>query len=345
MTWTRPIGRKTTIVAGILLLLGLIGVAGASIPSGQLPAHQSSAVTTQSASVAETAPHGESAAAAGHGEAGGEAAAEGGKQPELPSFITVILHTKIGDTRIADTKVGHFLHVYEKQVFVVIAAAFLSLLIFGTLRLRAMIPGRTQVLMELIVEKFYTGLGAILGPGNEKYIPFLGSLFMFILVGNLMGIIPLFAASTSVFQTTVTLALIVFFYVHFNAIREAGFVHWIDHLAGSPRDVVGWCVVPLLLPLEIIGELAKPLSLSLRLYGNIMGEDILIGVFMTLGISLMGVIWHEPLVGIPLHLPFYFLALLTSTIQALVFTLLSTVYIALLLPHKTHSAGEAGAHH
>ena len=85
------------------------------------------------------------------------------------------------------------------------------------------------------------------------------------------------------------------------------------------------------LPIHLIGELAKPLSLSLRLFGNITGEDVLLAVFVGLGVAAMSFI-HVP-VGIPLHLPFIFLALLVSLIQALVFTLLSTIYFLMMLPH------------
>jgi F-type H+-transporting ATPase subunit a len=104
-------------------------------------------------------------------------------------------------------------------------------------------------------------------------------------------------------------------------------------MAGSPRDVISWCMVPLLFPLHIIGELAKPFSLALRLFGNITGEDTLVAVFVGLGIAILA---FSP-VGVPLQLPFYFLGLLLSTIQALVFTLLSTIYILLMLPHEEHA--------
>jgi len=89
----------------------------------------------------------------------------------------------------------------------------------------------------------------------------------------------------------------------------------------------------------VIGELARPLSLSLRLFGNMMGEETLIAVFIGLGITVLS-FTHLP-IGVPLQVPFMFLALLTTLIQALVFTLLSTIYFALVLPH---SHQEEGAH-
>jgi len=84
----------------------------------------------------------------------------------------------------------------------------------------------------------------------------------------------------------------------------------------------------------VLGEFIKPLSLSLRLFGNVMGEDKLIAVFVVLGASMLAFM-NSP-IGIPIQVPIVFLALMTSTIQALVFTLLSTIYIALMLPHGEH---------
>jgi F-type H+-transporting ATPase subunit a len=119
--------------------------------------------------------------------------------------------------------------------------------------------------------------------------------------------------------------------VQYAGIRNLGLIGYFHHLAGSPRSVVEWVLVPLNLPLHIIGELARPVSLSLRLFGNITGEDMLLAIFATLGVSLLS-FTHAP-IGIPLHLPFIFLALLTSFVQALVFTLLTTIYFSLMSTH------------
>ena len=102
--------------------------------------------------------------------------------------------------------------------------------------------------------------------------------------------------------------------------------------------MISWVLVPLNLPIHLIGELAKPLSLSLRLFGNITGEDVLIAAFT--GVGIMAISFLKLPVGIPLQLPFYFLGLLMSAIQALVFTSLSAIYIALMLPHE-----HEGEHH
>ncbi len=103
----------------------------------------------------------------------------------------------------------------------------------------------------------------------------------------------------------------------------------------------------LLFPLEIMGELIKPVSLSCRLFGNILGEDILLAVFVGLGVTVLSFM-HSP-VSLPLQLPFYFLSALFGVIQGLVFALLTTVYIVMMLPHEheghhEHHESPAGGH-
>ncbi|MHA1154187.1 MAG: F0F1 ATP synthase subunit A, partial [Alphaproteobacteria bacterium] len=161
-----------------------------------------------------------------------------------------------------------------------------------------------------------------------------GTLFIFILINNFMGLVPFFHASTSSINTTVALALCTFLYVQFTGIKENGPLGYLHHMAGSPRSGLEWGFVVLMFPLHVLGEFIKPLSLSLRLFGNVMGEDKLIAVFVVLGASMLAFM-NSP-IGIPIQVPIVFLALMTSTIQALVFTLLSTIYIALMLPHGEH---------
>ena len=107
-------------------------------------------------------------------------------------------------------------------------------------------------------------------------------------------------------------------------------------------DAAGWLLAPLMLPIHLLGELAKPISLSCRLFGNIFGEDMLMVAFATIGISMLAGL-HVPF-GVPLHAPFFLLALLTSGLQALVFTVLSTIYVLLMLPHDDHGHEGEGQH-
>ncbi|HEX7879005.1 MAG TPA: F0F1 ATP synthase subunit A [Candidatus Eisenbacteria bacterium] len=235
-----------------------------------------------------------------------------------------------------------------------IISAVVIFLIMGVLvagaSKREMIPGKHQNLVELIIGGFDEFIQGILGLEGRHFLPFLGTLFLYIWVSNLIGLVPLFKSPTSSFNTTVALAICVFLYVHWTGLRRNGIVGYLYHLAGEPKDPIGWGMVPLMFPLHVIGELAKPLSLSLRLFGNIFGEETLIAVFIGLGIGALSFLPMAP-VGIPFQVPFMFLGLLTCTIQALVFTLLSTIYFALMLPHHDHDhdhghgEGHAAAHH
>lgn len=255
---------------------------------------------------------------------GKEIAHEGA--PELPNFVT-LLYSQYGKTAFV-----HFLHVWENVVFSLIIILILGLLSYFSSRRRTLQPGKLQNFMEMAVESLDNFIYGILGPKGRKFTPFLGTLFIYILCMNFLGLIPGMKSPSSSLNTTVALALCVFLYVQFTGIKNLGFLGYIDHLAGNPRNFITWVLVPINLPIHIIGELAKPLSLSLRLFGNITGEDILIAVFVGLGVMALSFL-NFPL-GLPLQVPFIFLALLTGTIQALVFTLLSTIYFLLMLPHE-----------
>lgn len=291
------------------------------------------------------AEHGEGQAAGGHGgdhgqaehgdghTAGGHGDDHGGVRhfPNLVTYITWAVE-KAGVP--ADATWLALLNKYENIVFNILLAIFLGTVAGKASRARAMVPGRLQNTVEFAVESLYEFVKGILGHEARRYIPFIGTLFFYIWGMNWMGLVPGLKSPTAYLNTTLALAGCTFLYVQFTGLTRLGPLGWLHHLSGSPKDPVGWAMVPLMLPLELIGEIAKPVSLSLRLFGNIMGEDTLLALFATLvtiGIPFLGL--H---VGVPLHVPFMFLALLASTIQALVFTLLATIYISQMLPHEEH---------
>jgi F-type H+-transporting ATPase subunit a len=201
----------------------------------------------------------------------------------------------------------------------------------------SLVPTPLQNFVEAIVDYISKFVVEILGPKyGPRYVPFLGTLFIYIFAMNLFGLIPFMHSPTSSLNVTVALALTVFLYVQYTGFKELGPLGWADHMLGSPRDVTGWLLVPLMLPIHLLGELAKPISLSCRLFGNIFGEDMLLVAFATLGISILS-FTHLPF-GLPLHALFFPLALLGSGLQAMVFTVLSTIYFLLMLPHDEHHA-------
>lgn len=271
------------------------------------------------------------ATATEHG--GGEhAAAEPAGAPVLPNIITIV------SSRLHGTPLGDFLHHFENVIYAFLVAIIISIIAWRASRNRAMVPGPLQNFFEMVVSGLDSFFAGILGHDARRFTPFLGTLFIYIWCMNLFGLIPGMMSPTggpNGINTTIGLALCVFFYVQYAGLKKLGVGGYFDHLMGSPRDVISWVLVPLNLPIHIIGELAKPLSLSLRLFGNITGEDVLLAAFLGLGVAATAFL-HSP-VGLPLHLPFMFLALLTGTIQALVFTLLSTVYFSMMIAeHEEH---------
>jgi len=245
---------------------------------------------------------------------------------ELPNWITLI--TKF----IHNPRVVDFLHEWEGMIWALGIATMIIIIARLAARNPQMVPGRLQNIVEMVVEGLSNFIIGVLGPEGRRYVPFLGSLFIYILAMNLAGAFPLGHSPTSSPNTTVALALCVFVYVHYIGFTRNGPVGYIKHLAGNPKSGVEWAFVPLMLPIHVIGEIARPVSLSLRLFGNVTGEDVLLFAFCSLGVTTLSFI--DSPVGIPFQVPFILLAFMTSFIQALVFTLLSTIYILLWLPHE-----------
>lgn len=239
---------------------------------------------------------------------------------------------------------------WENHVFALIGALILiGIFTLGVRKMSLRSPSRMQMVVEMLVEGFDRFVCGILGEKQgRRFAPYIATLFLFILINNLMVLIPFFKAATSSLVLTGSLALLTFVIVQATALIELGPLGYLYHLCGSPRSVIEWCLAPLFLVLHIIGELARPVSLALRLFGNVLGEDILLGAFVLMGVGLASVFGvYPPAPGIPLHFPFMFLVILTSTIQALVFSLLTTIYILLVLPHGHEEHGEdseAGLH-
>jgi F-type H+-transporting ATPase subunit a len=278
--------------------------------------------------------HGATTTDHGAGAAHGGGHAEQGPQ-KFANVITVLSRA------FPNAGWAQFLHHWEIIAFSLFIAALLCVVAFLATRNPQMIPGRLQNLVEMMVSALYDFVVGILGPKHgPRYVPFLGTLFIYIMTMNLFGLIPFMDSPTSSLNVTVALALVVFIFSQYIGFKELGFVGYFDHMMGTPRSLIGWLLVPLMLPIHLMGELAKPISLACRLFGNIFGEDMLLVAFATLGISMLSFA-HVPF-GVPLHLPFMFLALLTGTLQALVFTVLSTIYFLLMLPHDDHGhEGEA----
>lgn len=151
-----------------------------------------------------------------------------------------------------------------------------------------------------------------------KYLPLAGTIALFVFFSNAIGIIPGFESPTSSWSFTLVLALVVFFYYHYEGIKAKGVVHYFAHFMGPMK-----ALAPLMLPIEIISHISRIVSLSFRLFGNIKGDD------MFLLVMLMLAPWVAPL-------PAFAILTLMAFLQAFVFMILTYVYIAGAIMDEEH---------
>jgi F-type H+-transporting ATPase subunit a len=188
-------------------------------------------------------------------------------------------------------------------------------------------PGFVQQAIEVYYTFVRNLVRDTIGPRWERYLPLIGTLGLFILFSNLLALIPIFKAPTSNLNVTFACAVTVFVYYHAQGIREHGLLKYLKHFAGPV-----WWLAWLFIPVEIIGHFSRPLSLSVRLFGNVFGEDTIILILFML-------------VPFFVPLPLMCLAIFTSLVQTLVFIMLSCVYIAGAVAHEeSHGEQQTAGH-
>jgi len=257
--------------------------------------------------------------------------------PELPSLPDVLAKAT-HEAGWAKT-----LKAWQDPLFSLLATIILVTLVRLAFAHPKLVPGRGQMMLETAMGGARDFIVQTFGPTMEPYVPFVGTLFFYILTMNWMGQVPLLKSPTASLNTTAAMAVVVFLYVQYTAIRKQGPFGYLYHLAGSPKDLVGWFVAPVLFPIELMGEFIKPLSLAARLFGNVFGEDMLVAVFVGIGVALLG--WQPVPIGFPIHVLFMFLGLVMSAVQALVFALLASVYLYMAQPTHEHDEEHVGAEH
>jgi F-type H+-transporting ATPase subunit a len=200
---------------------------------------------------------------------------------------------------------------YLVMVMLIVAGLTILSLIVRS-RLSVENPGTLQILME-------DGIGAIvglleewIGPKGRQYLPLIGTLGIFILCGNYMGLVPGLMSPTSSINVTLGCAITVWVYYHFHGIKTQGLLSYIKHFWAPPG--APWWIGFLYLPIEIISHSARVMSLSLRLFGNIFGEELVIIILFSI-------------VPFLAPLPMMFLGLVTGGLQAFIFVLLSIIYL------------------
>jgi len=209
---------------------------------------------------------------------------------------------------------------------------FLSLFfVLVTRKLKRIPEGKGQTLLEVFVGGIMDFFGGILGEQGKKYIPFVGSFFIFILSLNYIGLIPGFQAPTADLNTPLALGITAVIGVQIIAIKENGFGGYFKHLLGNPS----WLGF-LMFPIEVVAQLSRAGSLAIRLFGNIFGEKSVVIQLTALGIIPIGAFF----LPIPVQVPMVFFAMFGGFLQAFVFTLLTTIYIVLFIEHhdEAHEA-------
>lgn len=170
------------------------------------------------------------------------------------------------------------------------------------------VPGKLQNVIEMIIGGIEKLIADNMGEKGKPFFPLIATLALFILTSNLLGLIPGFYPPTASLNTTLALAVIVFLSTHVVGVWMHGF-SYIRHFLGP----VLW-MAPIMFPIEVVGHLSRPISLSFRLYGNMYGHELILLIFFSL-------------VPYLVPLPMMLMGVLVALIQTLVFTLLSTIYI------------------
>jgi F-type H+-transporting ATPase subunit a len=217
-----------------------------------------------------------------------------------------------------------------------------------------LVPRGVQNFLEVVIEQFTQLIDDVIGHEGRRYLPLIATLGLFILVGNLMGLVPGFSGPTTNLNTTAACAIVTFFAYHYIGIRRQGAVRYLKHFMGPVP-----ALAPLMVPIEIISHLARPLSLTLRLFGNMTGGHILLAIIFflmgldgligwALGGSVAGVIVGGigGIVMVAFTVGFlYPLKILVSFLQAFIFVMLTMLYIAAAVEEGEHHSEPHSAHH
>lgn len=219
---------------------------------------------------------------------------------------------------------------FESIVYSMIVAILLISIVLIASGGYQRIPRGMRNFLEICVEGLRGMIRMLMGPAGDRYLPYLGSLFIFIFCMNFIGLIPTFRSPTATLSITAGMGVATFFFVQGVALKVNGLGGYLKHLMGPVIFLA-----PLMIPLEILGELIKPASLSMRLYGNISGEDTLMEWFLHLtGVGTAAYMWMV-----------YLLATFTSFLQAFIFTALTSIYLQLWTHHEEeHPEGAREEH-
>ncbi len=237
-------------------------------------------------------------------------------------WFTAILNKLLGGLVASGlSKMGiHLDSAHPIPNYVAMEILVILLILIGVFLLRARLsvedPGKFQHLMEVVLEFTQNTADEIIGHGGRRYVALLGTLGIFIALCNLLGLIPTLETPTAHIQVTLGCAVAAFLYYNFHGFRHHGIVGYLKHLCGPML-----AIAIIMFPIEVIGNLGRLLSLSVRLYANMMVGDLLEQVFSGL---------------VPIAVPTLFAALhiFVSMLQAYIFMLLPAVYISMAVAEE-----------
>ena len=234
-----------------------------------------------------------------------------------------------GEGSVAPFRGLMFQDTHFTLTHVLVTTVVLLFVIYGSLRFKAglatadqgLVPPRKMNLrnfFEVMAESVYGMVEGAMGEHNAKrFFPLVGTLWLFILFGNLIGLFPGFVSPKDTIKTNLAIALVVFLLTHYYGLKEHG-GSYLKHFFGPIA-----ALAPLMFVIELVSHFARPVSLTLRLMGNMIADHKVIFAFFTM-------------VPLFVPVPFYLLGLLVCLVQAIVFCTLTMVYLGMAVEHEEH---------
>jgi F-type H+-transporting ATPase subunit a len=210
---------------------------------------------------------------------------------------------------------GHFASAYPHVVYSWLVLLVLIVLAYIGGRKISMVPGKAQNFFEVVVSGMEEFMVDVTGEEGRWFFPLVGTIFLYIVTCNLIGLIPGFFPPTASINTTLSCALVSFTFTHFIGLKYHG-AKYIKHFLGPI-----WWMIPIILPIELIGHLARIMSLSFRLFGNMMGHELVLMILFMLAGAFFA------------PLPIMAMGIFVSFVQAFVFFLLSVMYFSGAMEH------------
>jgi F-type H+-transporting ATPase subunit a len=243
--------------------------------------------------------------------------------------------------RIQPANYDHPVPEYVVMAIIVFLLGIIMALLVRS-RLSVECPSGWQQIAEgLLTNSLNFGIRDLLdenvGHEGRKHVAFVGSISIFVLLSNLLGVFPAFSAPTAVVVVPLACALLTFIYFNWQGVRHHGVGHYLLTFAGSPKSAADYALAFLLFPVELISTAARVLSLTVRLWANIFASDMLYAIFLSLLIKLTMFAWGKfavlgaVLAILPIAVPMAFIGLhiFVAIIQAYVFTVLPSIYLGI----------------